>query len=106
MLLEWQGDIESEAVIPARTFVGGGHDAATGTGNDHQVRLREFFPQLPGLGIQRVFDRCSCRAENGDLASPLELLQYAKGMFQFAKGLQGDLGIPAIMVLLGHAQDR
>ena len=51
-----------------------------------------------------MLNRGSCRAEDRDFASALELLQRAKGLFQFANSLQGDLGIPAIKVVMGHAQ--
>ena len=36
-LLEGQGDVEPQTVLQPRTLVGGGHDAATGTGDHHQV---------------------------------------------------------------------
>ena len=51
-----------------------------------------------------MFDRCACRAEYSDFASALELFQHAKRVLQFAQGLQGDLGVPAVVVFLGHAQ--
>ena len=51
-----------------------------------------------------MFDRRARRAEHGDLASPLELLEDAEGMLHLAQGLQHDLGVPAVAVGLGHAR--
>ncbi|MNN02517.1 hypothetical protein D3C81_1151790 [compost metagenome] len=104
MLLEGQGDVETEAVIPTGTFVGGSHDAAACASDDHQVRACQRGTEFPGHCIQRVFDGCACRAEHRDFAAPLELFEHAEGVLQFAQGLQGNLGIPAVVVFLGHAQ--
>ena len=35
----------------------------------------------------------------------LELFKYAKGFLEFAYRLQGDLGIPTIEIVMGHAQN-
>ncbi|MGF6486678.1 hypothetical protein ABH904_000451 [Pseudomonas frederiksbergensis] len=104
MLLEGQGDIESQAVFQAGTFMSRRHDAATGTGDDHHVRARQSGAKLSGQTIQWVFYRRAGRAENSDFASSLELLHHTEGMLEFAQGLQGDLGIPAVVIFLGHAQ--
>jgi len=103
-LLERQGDIEPQTVSQACTFMGGSHDASAAAGNDHHVGLGQHAAHFPCQGIERVFYRGSGRAEDRDFATALELLQGAKGFFQFANGLQGDLGIPAIKVVMGHAQ--
>ncbi len=42
--------------------------------------------------------------EYGDLAAPLEAFQHAKGLIQLAQGLQRYLDVPAIAVVLSHAQ--
>ncbi|MCY1179291.1 hypothetical protein D9M73_196850 [compost metagenome] len=104
MLLEGQGDVEPQAVCQAGALVGGGHDAATGAGNDHHVRARQSGAEVPGHPVERMFHGGTGRAENSDLAPSLELFEHAKSLFQFAQGLQGDFGVPAVVVFLGHAQ--
>ncbi|MND82835.1 hypothetical protein D3C80_746790 [compost metagenome] len=105
MLFEWQGDIEAQAVIEPGTFVCSGHDAAASAGNHHQVGASQRCTQLPGKGIDGVFDWGTSGAEDSDFAAPLVLLQHAEGMVELTQCLQGDLGIPAIAVVLGHAQN-
>ncbi|RMU63440.1 hypothetical protein ALP29_200787 [Pseudomonas syringae pv. avii] len=46
------------------------------------------------------------RAEHGDFAAALEAFQYPKGFVQFAQGLQRNLDVPAVAVVLGHTQHR
>ena len=104
VLLEGQGDVEAQAVIHPGTFVGRGHDAAAGTGDDHQVRAGEGGAQLPGQGVHGVFDRRARRTEYRDLAPSLVLFHHPEGVVEFAQGLQGDLGVPAVAVVVGHAQ--
>lgn len=87
VLLERQGDVESQAVVAPCAFMGGGHDATAGAGDDHHVRAGQRRPQLSGQAIQRMFDGCSGRAEDRDLASALELLEGTEGVFQFPQGL-------------------
>ena len=105
MLFKGQGDIEPQAVLQARAFVGCGHDAATATGDDHQVGTCQRRTHLSGQRIQRAFHWRTRRAEYRDFAPALELFEHPKGMVQFTDGTQGDLGVPAITVVLGHAQD-
>ncbi|MNF80021.1 hypothetical protein D3C84_622520 [compost metagenome] len=104
MLFEGQGDVEAQTVIQAGTFVSRGHDATTSAGNNHHVRMRQRGTEFAGEAIQRMFYRGAGRAEHRDFAPTLELFQHPKGLLQFAQGLQCDLGIPAVVVFLGHAQ--
>ncbi|CAH0319935.1 hypothetical protein SRABI06_05382 [Pseudomonas brassicacearum] len=87
MLLERQGDIESQAVFAPCAFMGGGHDATAGAGDDHHVRTGQCSPQFSGQAIQRMFDGRSGRAEDRDLAPALELFEGTEGVFQFPQGL-------------------
>ncbi|MNH02892.1 hypothetical protein D3C79_621400 [compost metagenome] len=105
MLLEGQGNVETQAVFDTCAFVRGGHDAAASTGDDHQVGTCQGRTKLSGQCIHGVFDRGAGGAEYGDLAPSLVLFKGAEGMVQFAQGLQGDLGVPAVAVVVGHAQD-
>ncbi|MNI33576.1 hypothetical protein D3C73_875340 [compost metagenome] len=104
MLLEGQGDVESQAVIQARAFVGRRHDAAAGPGDHHQVRARQRGAEFPGHGVQRVLHGGAGGAENRDFTPPAVLFEYTESLFEFAQGLQGDFGVPAVVVFLGHAQ--
>jgi len=99
---------DSRLLVPsfqAGAFVGGGHDAAAGAGDDHQVVARQGFAELAGEGVDGVVGWRAGRAEDGDFAATLELLQGAEGVLHFAQGLQHDLGVPAVAVGLGHAGD-
>ncbi|MNI91927.1 hypothetical protein D3C73_1496510 [compost metagenome] len=60
MLLEGQGDVESQAVLKASPFVGRGHDAASRTRDDHHVRARQGGTEFPGEAIQGVFHWRAC----------------------------------------------
>jgi hypothetical protein len=104
MLFEGQGDVEAEAVIASRAFVSRSHDAAASTGDDHHVRAYERGAEFSRHRVQRMFDRRARRTEHSHLAPPPELFEHAEGLLEFSQGLQGDLGVPAIMVVLGHAQ--
>ncbi|MNZ95789.1 hypothetical protein D3C78_1149570 [compost metagenome] len=104
MLFEGQGNVEPQAVCQSGTLMGGGHDAATGASDDHHVRARQRGTEFPGHAVERVFHGGTGRAEYSDLASPLELFEHTESLLQFAQGLQGDFGIPAVVVFLGHAQ--
>ena len=53
-LLEGQGDVEAQAVVAPGALMGGGHDAAAGAGDHHQVVARQGGAQLQGHGVQRV----------------------------------------------------
>ena len=91
-------------MFQTRAFVCGSHDAGTTSCDDHHVRLCQGCADLAGQRIQGVFYRCSRGAEDGDFTSPFELFQYSKSSFKFANRLQRDLGIPAIKIVVGHAQ--
>ena len=85
--------------------MGGRHDAATGTGDDHEVVVRKRGAQLTRRGVQRMFDRCARGTEYRDLAPALELVEAAECMLHLAHGLQQDLGVPAAAIGLRHACD-
>ncbi|MNY00641.1 hypothetical protein D3C86_1331420 [compost metagenome] len=92
-------------MIEPRAFVGCCHDAATRAGDHHQVGAGQRCAQFLGQGVDRMFNRGASGAEDSDFAAPLVLLQHAEGMVELTQCLQGDLGIPAIAVVLGHAQN-
>ncbi len=106
VLFEGQGNVEPEAVFQACTGMGCRHDAAACTGDHHHVGAGQFFTQLCGLCVQRMFHWCTGGAEHSDFAAALEALEHPKGFVQFAQGLQRYLDVPAVTVILGHAQHR
>ncbi|MNN75814.1 hypothetical protein D3C81_1921420 [compost metagenome] len=105
MLFKRQGDVEAQAVIATGPFMRCSHDAATCACDDHQVGACQGGAQLTGEGVHRVFQWRSGRAEHRHLATALVALQGAERVVQLAQGLQGDLGAPAVRVVVGHAQD-
>ena len=104
-LLKRQGDIKAQAVLKPRAFVGGAHDAGTASGNDHHVGACQCRTHFTGQCIQRVFYRSACRSEDRDFSAAFEGLQHTEGFFQLANSLQHDLGVPAIKIIVGHAQN-
>ena len=105
VLLEGQGDVEAQAVVDTGPFMGSRHDPAAGTGDHHQVRAGQGRAQLSRQGINGMFDRRSCRAEDRDFAASFVAFQSAEGMIQLTQGLEGDLCVPAVAVVMRHAQD-
>ena len=67
--------------------MGSRHDAATGTGNNHQVVACKRLAELAGERVQRMFDGRSRRAEYGHFAATLELIEAAEGVLHFTHGL-------------------
>ena len=57
MLFERQRDVQPEAAVAPGALVSGGHDAATGAGDDHEVVMRKDGAQLTGQRIQGMLDR-------------------------------------------------
>ncbi len=53
-----------------------------------------------------MFHWCTGGAEHSDFAAALEAFEHPKGFVQFAQGLQRYLDVPAVAVILGHAQHR
>ena len=67
-LLEWQTNIETEAVLASRAFLSRTHDAVATTGNDHVIFRDHFAREFFGDFVLRLARRRPGRAEDTDFA--------------------------------------
>jgi hypothetical protein len=82
-LLEWQADVQSEAICSPGSALGGAHDSVTAPGDNH-VPVFAHLPRESFRGLVDFYLRTGPRRpENGDLADPLIRGEYLGGLSKF-----------------------
>ena len=104
-LFEGEFDGDAEGVGFAGAFVAGSHDAATGTGDDHEARVGEEFGEGGGELVIRVLGRGAGAAEDGDFAALAVGLEDFEGVAEFFEGADHQFHFAAAGIIVGEFED-
>ena len=90
-LLEWEADIQSEALFCSGSGLGGAHDAIATACDEHVTGFDNFFPECEGLRILGLGGFCAGTAEDSDFADAVVAGKDAGGSAHFAQGAAHEL---------------
>lgn len=90
-LLEWEPDIQSEALFCSGSGLGGAHDAIATACDEHVTGFDNFFPECEGLRILGLGGFRAGTAEDSDFADAVVAGKDAGGSAHFAQGAAHEL---------------